>query len=722
MEQIEFKISDNTTGEFSSANPAIRMMRSRFGTALMVFVATLYPVESFSATCQLKTAPVCIDSVPACRSVIDNIGNTVLTCLSTAVAPPGALVTTASCWQYKGVYDCLNQSTPTYTDTCLAVKNGGTCKNYAEVSSVCNPGMPLLAGGACPLFDVTYQCETAPGNPYAETTCNSTSTCVDKDGNPSFCVGATHQETNHAFGQMVAGQETAREAGVYAQKGLLGETDPSRISIFKGEPDRCSEGMWGAAPNCCKPNTISMSATNALITNELIMTGWNQIASQYVGSGYMFDTLLDKMTDLIDKALTVMQDVMQGVSSSTSVVATTASNIAGASGAVGAAGGIGVSLLDVGNMVGGAVGGAVVGQAAGAYASKQGANTGFAGTASAVGSAVGTVAGTYGVSFAMYAGTALMNGAVLGQAVAAGSAGASGAVGAICWVCLIVMIVISIIMSFAACAPEDASTQLKLGAPGLCHFVGTYCNTHDFAGGCITTMQQYCCFNGRLGRIIQEGAKAQLPALGGWGSPEAPNCAGLKVSDLALIDFSKIDLSEFMQDVVAKVVPDGVKEAKKVTDMTNSFMTANGTDPMATDGLLVTGSATQLPPPVLPPSTNPMAGNTPPAIMPCDVAFQVTSILADGTSTGKFNIANCNPGAIIAWSNQGNCVGSPATSLDPTSSSFVSSVVDSLGKSNVSFTLPPACFAVTSPPIQNVWKGMVTLAPYGTLGVINAIW
>lgn len=143
MEQTEFKISDNTTGEFSSANPAIRMMRSRFGTALMVFVATLYPVESFSATCQLKTAPVCIDSVPACRSVIDNIGNTVLTCLSTAVAPPGALVTTASCWQYKGVYDCLNQSTPTYTDTCLAVKNGGTCKNYAEVSSVCNPGMPL---------------------------------------------------------------------------------------------------------------------------------------------------------------------------------------------------------------------------------------------------------------------------------------------------------------------------------------------------------------------------------------------------------------------------------------------------------------------------------------------------------------------------------------------------------------------------------------------------
>jgi len=35
---------------------------------------------------------------------------------------------------------------------------------------------------------------------------------------------------------------------LYAQKGLLGETDPSKISIFKGEPDRCSEGIVGGSP------------------------------------------------------------------------------------------------------------------------------------------------------------------------------------------------------------------------------------------------------------------------------------------------------------------------------------------------------------------------------------------------------------------------------------------------------------------------------------------
>ncbi|MDD5056548.1 MAG: conjugal transfer protein TraN [Sideroxydans sp.] len=720
MEYVELKISENTSGSVSSNNPAIRFARSRFGAVFLLFVSLLYPLESFSATCQLKTAPICIDSTP-CRDVTDSAGNPVKVCLSTAISPPpGALITSASCWQYKAVYDCMDQSSPTYTDTCKQVRDGGSCANYAELSATCNNDLPKLANGACPLFDVKYSCETAPGNPYTETTCSSSTSCVDQNGNPSFCTGPVSQETNTSIGGVAAAQEMARQAGVYADKGTNpAESDPDKILLFKGEGARCSEGMWGLAPNCCKGDSKGASATNALITQQLVAAGWNQIAQAYVGSGYMYDTLLDKTIDLVTKALGAMQQVMGGVLNGTTTIATTASNIAG--GAAGVASSI--SLTNTGDMIGGAIGGAVLGAAAGQYAIKLGANTGFAGTVTAVGSAIGTVGGTYIAGVTMYAGAALWNGTAMTLAGAANAG--SQAIAAICTPCMVGMLVFSILMSFAACSPEEIKTQLKLGAPGLCHFVGTYCNTKDILGGCITTMQSYCCFNSRIGRIIQEGAKGTSSTagqLGSWGSSRTPDCSGIKTTDLNKLDFSKIDLSEFIQDVTANSVPAGNDAANVVATHTQAYFDANQVDPTATDGLLVTGSVQQLAPPAIPMNDTSTLDNPPPSMMACSVAFKVTNMAPDGTTTGDFDISDCNPNAIIALTNQGNCAASPATSLDPSSSDFTSATVSLDGKAKFSITLPPSCFAVTSPPTQNIWKGLVTLSPYGTLGVIDAIW
>jgi hypothetical protein len=717
MEYIELKLSENTTGELSSNNPAIRLMRSRFGATLMLLVSLLYPIESFSANCQLKSSPICVDATP-CKDILDSSGNTVKVCLSTAYAPPGALVSTASCWQYKAVYDCMDQTSPSYSDSCTPIKNGGNCTNYAELSSACAPDFPALGSGACAVFDVKYQCEIAPGNPYTETTCNSTSTCVDKNGNPAFCTGPTEQEKNTSFGLMVAGQETAREAGVYAQKELVGETDPNNISIFLGEANRCAEGMWGMAPNCCHHDGKGGNASNAIITEWLVTQGWNEIANSYLGSGYMYDSLLDKTVNLVEKALATMQEIMGTLFNETSAVATTASNIANV-GAGGAAAG-GVTLANTANLVGGAVGGAVVGAAATQYASSHGANTGWTGTIGAFGSMIGTVAGTY-VAGAAYGGAlALFGGEAAGTVAAGAATGGGEAFASLGWVGMIIMLVVMIIMAFAACTPEDAKTELKLGVAGLCHYVGTYCNVRGSYNDCITKMQSYCCFNGRLGRIIQEGAKQQLPSLGGWGTPKNPNCAGLKVSDLSQIDFSKIDLSEFVADVVAKNVPDGSMAATETQSMTNLFMNANQFDLTATDGIIVTSSNQQLPPPQLP-SIIPATVTLPP-MLACNIAFSVTGILADGTETGKFDITQCNPGAVIVWTNQGNCIGSPATSTDTANSNFTSSTMDANGNGSISFTLPPACFQVTSPATQSLWKGTVTLQPYGTIGVIDANW
>lgn len=713
MQNIEFKMSLNTTGEVSSSNPAIRFAKSKVGASMLLFVSLLWPIESFSQNCQLKASPICVDSTP-CKDVVDSSGSNVKVCLSSAIAPVGALVTSQTCWQYKAAYDCMNQVTPAYSDTCKQIKNGTGCTNYAETSVVCNPNEPNLASGACSLFDVTYQCETAPGTSYAETKCSSPTSCTDANGNPSFCTGPVEQEINAGFAVAVAGTETAREAGVYMDQGVNpSETDLTKLTIFTGERARCSEGMWGAAPNCCKHQAEGASATNALIAQELIGAAYNAVSAS-VGSSYVYDTLLTKTISLLQKGIEAISAVYSGLSSGTSV-ATTLSNISNA-GAVGSQAS-GTGTLSTAAMAGGAIGGYIGGQAGSYIAVKGGANTGWAGTLSALGSAAGTYVGTYAGAYAAAYIGAYAGGASAAAAGTAAAGAGTSALGTLGWVGLIIMVIVMIIMSFAACAPEDYETMLKLGAPGICHYVGTYCNTHDFAGGCITTMQSYCCFNSHLAKLVQEGAKQQSPDLT-WGTPEAADCSGIKVSDLANIDFSKIDLSPFLADIAVRTLPNGTDEAASVQNITQGFMAANNFDPTATDGQLISGGG-QLAP--LAPIVQGTQGSTP-AMMTCNVVSNVTGIAADGSETGRFDVTQCNPGAVIVWSNVGNCVDSPVTSMDPASPGFLSSMVDNAGMASINMGLPATCFIATSPSIQNIWKGYVTLQPYGTIGVINAIW
>ena len=38
-----------------------------------------------------------------------------------------------------------------------------------------------------------------------------------------------------------------------------------------------------------------------------------------------------------------------------------------------------------------------------------------------------------------------------------------------------------------------------------------------------------------------------------WGTPESPSCEGFTAQDLEKLDFSKLDLEEFYQDIYAKM-------------------------------------------------------------------------------------------------------------------------------------------------------------------------
>lgn len=113
--------------------------------------------------------------------------------------------------------------------------------------------------------------------------------------------------------------------------------------------------------------------------------------------------------------------------------------------------------------------------------------------------------------------------------------------------------------SYAACRAEDQRVAMMKGER-LCHYVGTTCTNKTPGLGCTETEERYVCFNSRLARILNEQGRAQLNR--DWGTVEHPDTRGFTVEELGALDFSKMDLSEFVADIV--------REALAKTDKSSS--------------------------------------------------------------------------------------------------------------------------------------------------------
>jgi len=99
-----------------------------------------------------------------------------------------------------------------------------------------------------------------------------------------------------------------------------------------------------------------------------------------------------------------------------------------------------------------------------------------------------------------------------------------------------------------ACTEEDMVTSISLGF-ALCHLVGEL-KTGDFLGMKLKSRNVYCCFNSILARLVHEQGRPQVNR--GWGSAEQPDCAGFSIGEFAALDFSQMNLAEYMQYVQAK--------------------------------------------------------------------------------------------------------------------------------------------------------------------------
>jgi len=105
---------------------------------------------------------------------------------------------------------------------------------------------------------------------------------------------------------------------------------------------------------------------------------------------------------------------------------------------------------------------------------------------------------------------------------------------------------------FNGCDSQDMETAM-LRSSGMCHEVGSYC-TSSFLGICLQKARGHCCFNTKLGRIIQEQGRPQLKSFNGvgWGTPKKPLCRGFTPEEFQALDFSKMDLSQYYSEIESR--------------------------------------------------------------------------------------------------------------------------------------------------------------------------
>ena len=99
-----------------------------------------------------------------------------------------------------------------------------------------------------------------------------------------------------------------------------------------------------------------------------------------------------------------------------------------------------------------------------------------------------------------------------------------------------------LLVGLANCSASERELAEERNA-GNTHYLGKYCSKRTLFGVCVRRSRAWCVFGSKLGRILQQQGRSQLGI--GWGS-----CRGFTVAEIEGIDFARLDLSEFTQDLM----------------------------------------------------------------------------------------------------------------------------------------------------------------------------
>lgn len=114
-------------------------------------------------------------------------------------------------------------------------------------------------------------------------------------------------------------------------------------------------------------------------------------------------------------------------------------------------------------------------------------------------------------------------------------------------------VAIKMISEWLQCSQSEQMMGMKKGQ-NLCVQVDAYCSS-KVLGICVERKEVHCCFNSKLAKIINRQGRAQL------GLPMS-QCGGFTQSQVTQLDFSRMDLSEFIADITPKDVSAGTLSNK----------------------------------------------------------------------------------------------------------------------------------------------------------------
>ena len=103
-----------------------------------------------------------------------------------------------------------------------------------------------------------------------------------------------------------------------------------------------------------------------------------------------------------------------------------------------------------------------------------------------------------------------------------------------------------LLVGLANCSAEEKELADERHA-GNTHYLGRRC-AKRVLGVCVKRKREWCVFGSKLGRILHQQARPQLGI--GWG-----HCNGFTIAQIERIDFDRLDLSEFTENLV-----DGARE------------------------------------------------------------------------------------------------------------------------------------------------------------------
>jgi len=519
-----------------------------FAIFVALVVLSIVTSPAMSSQCK-KSSSACLDATP-CKSIS---GDTV--CLSSMGL---------SCWQYQDTYECVDPNSVNY---CSALSNAGC----AQTGTSCNS---YAFNGSCLAYTNTYRCASGFTQPASTIKLDDTYTlvssgydqaqCASQDGSQN-CALAESVCTSTTPPSLPPGITPAQVApdGCYQRENkyacLTGAANTSECDGYASNPN-CT--LQSTAP-CDAEDMIGGQCSHQRQSYRCVSkppqtsTVTDCAGQQFCQGGNCFDKGYENDPDFA-RSMALMEaareagvygdttSIFSGVASSCTVNQFGLSNCCKKSGG----GQSNSAVMGVATQVGSQTFNYGSAYAYDALFSTSAPNWVVNGLGSMAGASAsygpGLAASSFSPTLSLYGFTATTG--TLGAGVSS-----LGSFGGVTFgfdpYSLAFSVAIMIIQDMLACEPEEQILSMKLGQ-NLCHEVGNYCS-NKFLGKCITKTRAHCCYNSRLARIINEQGRVQIGK--SWGAAQSPNCSGFTADEFALIDFSTVDLSEFVSEIMASV-------------------------------------------------------------------------------------------------------------------------------------------------------------------------